>query len=102
MSISLKQSISLSKKKFFRAPQWELKLAARIFIGFIVLYFLVVFLALGIGLFFIIREASPDQDPVSVVNLWIIYFFGIDFLMRYFIQNPPYYRCKITFAATDY
>jgi len=89
MSISLKQSISLSKKKFFRAPQWELKLAARIFIGFIVLYFLVVFLALGIGLFFIIREASPDQDPISVVNLWIIYFFGIDFLMRYFIQNPP-------------
>ena len=34
MSISLKQSLSLAKKKFFRAPQWELKMAARIFIGF--------------------------------------------------------------------
>ena len=46
MSISLKQSLYLTKKKFFRAPQWELKMAARIFIGFLTLCFLLVFLGL--------------------------------------------------------
>ena len=89
MPITVKQSFSLSKKKFFRAPQWELKLVARILIGFLILYFLVAFLALGVGLFFIIRKFFPDQEPVSVVNQWILYFFAIDFLSRYFIQNPP-------------
>lgn len=89
MSISLKQSLSLAKKKFFRAPQWELKMAARIFIGFLTLYFLLVFLGLGIGLFFIIRKVFPEADPISVVNQWLIYFFALDFLFRYFLQNPP-------------
>ena len=68
MPITVKQSFSLSKKKFFRAPQWELKLVARILIGFLILYFLVAFLALGVGLFFIIRKFFPDQEPVSVVT----------------------------------
>ena len=89
MPITVKQSFFLSKKKFFRAPQWELKLAARIFIGFLILYFLVAFLALGVGLFFIIRKFFPDQEPVSVVNQWMLYFFAVDFLFRYFFQNPP-------------
>jgi len=89
MSISLKQSLYLTKKKFFRAPQWELKMAARIFIGFLTLYFLLVFLGLGIGLFFIIRKVFPEADPISVVNQWLIYFFALDFLFRYFFQNPP-------------
>lgn len=89
MPITVIQSFSLSKKKFFRTPQWELKLVARILIGFLILYFLVAFLALGVGLFFIIRKFFPDQEPVSVVNQWILYFLAIDFLSRYFIQNPP-------------
>ena len=56
MAFTFRESLGLSKKKFFRAPQWELKLAVRILIGFLALYFLVAFLFLGIGLFFISEE----------------------------------------------
>ena len=51
-SYSVIDSIKLSKKKFFRAPQWELKLAIRILIGIVVLYFLAAFLFLGVGIYF--------------------------------------------------
>ena len=89
MEYTFQKSLGLSKKKFFRAPQWELKLAVRILIGFLVLYFLVAFLFLGIGLFFILRKEFPEQDPVSIVNQWVIFYFGADILARYFLQNPP-------------
>ncbi|MDA9587070.1 DUF5687 family protein, partial [Flavobacteriaceae bacterium] len=89
MSYTFQKSLGLSKKKFFRAPQWELKLAVRILIGFLALYFLVAFLFLGIGLFFFLRKEFPEQDPVSIVNQWIIFYFGADILARYFLQNPP-------------
>jgi len=89
MAYTFRESLGLSKKKFFRAPQWELKLAVRILIGFLALYFLVAFLFLGIGLFFILRKEFPEQDPVSIINQWIIFYFGADILARYFLQNPP-------------
>ena len=89
MAYTFRESLDLSKKKFFRAPQWELKLAVRILIGFLALYFLVAFLFLGIGLFFILRKEFPEQDPVSIINQWIIFYFGADILARYFLQNPP-------------
>ena len=81
MAFTFRESLGLSKKKFFRAPQWELKLAVRILIGFLALYFLVAFLFLGIGLFFILRKEFPEQDPVSIINQWIIFYFGADILL---------------------
>ena len=61
----------------------------RVLIGFLALYFLVAFLFLGISLFFILRKEFPEQDPVSIINHWIIFYFGADILARYFLQNPP-------------
>ena len=88
-SFSVIDSFKLSKKKFFRAPQWELKLAIRILIGFLVLYFLAAFLFLGIGIYFIVQKTVPDQNPVFFVNEFLIYYFGIELLIRYFVQNLP-------------
>ena len=88
-SYSVIDSIKLSKKKFFRAPQWELKLAIRILIGFIVLYFLAAFLFLGVGIYFIAQKIAPNQNPVFFINQFLIYYFGIDLLIRYFVQNLP-------------
>jgi len=88
-SYSVIDSIKLSKKKFFRAPQWELKLAIRILIGIVVLYFLAAFLFLGVGIYFIAQKSAPEQNPVFLINQFLIYYFGIDLLIRYFVQNLP-------------
>lgn len=88
-SYSILETVKLSKKKFFRAPQWELKLAIRILIGFIVLYFLAAFLFLGVGIYFIAQKIAPNQNPVFFINQFLIYYFGIDLLIRYFVQNLP-------------
>ena len=89
MAYTFRESLGLLKKKFFRASQWELKLAVRVLIGFLALYFLVAFLFLGIGLFFILRKEFPEQDPVSIINQWIIFYFGADILARYFYKTHP-------------
>jgi hypothetical protein len=94
MSYSLSDSFFLSKKKFFRAPQWELKLAVRILIGFLVLYFLAAFLLLGVGLFFIVKENDPNQDPIFAINSFLLYYLGVEFLIRFFFQNTPMVEVK--------
>ncbi len=91
---SILESFRLSKKKFFRAPQWELKLAVRIFIGFIALYFLASFLFLGIGAYFIAQKKAPDQDPVFFINSFLAYYFSMELLIRYFVQNIPVTEIK--------
>lgn len=91
---TITDSFRFSKKKFFRAPQWELKLVVRILIGFLVLYFLAAFLLLGIGIYFIAEDFLPDQNPVYFINDFLVYYLGMDLLIRYFIQTLPVTEIK--------
>jgi len=79
----------LAKKNFFRAPQWELKLAIQILLGFLVLYFLAVFLFLGIGIYFLIKKTDPTANAILFLNQYMIYYFSADLLVRYFFQTLP-------------
>lgn len=93
-SFSLFDSIKFAKKKFFRAPQWELKLAIRILIGFLALYFLAVFLILGIGGYYILVKENPDKDPVFIINPILALYFAADLVIRYFFQSIPVTEVK--------
>ncbi|MDA9572454.1 DUF5687 family protein, partial [Flavobacteriaceae bacterium] len=93
-SFSLFDSIKLAKKKFFRASQWELKLAIRILIGFLVLYFLAAFLILGIGGYYILVKENPDKDPVFIINPILALYFAADLVIRYFFQSIPVTEVK--------
>jgi hypothetical protein len=95
LSFTLLDSLSLSKKKFFRAPQWELQLAIRILMGFLALFFLAVFLFVGGGLFFVLRKIFPQQDPISLINKFLVYYYGVDLLIRYFFQTLPVTDVKV-------
>ncbi|MDA9879673.1 DUF5687 family protein, partial [Flavobacteriaceae bacterium] len=64
----------MQKKIFFRAPQWELKLAIQILLGFLVLYFLAVFLFLGIGIYFLIKKTDPTANAILFLNQYMIYY----------------------------
>ena len=82
-------AFQLANKKFFRSPQWEQNLVIRIFIIIIIFICLASFFTFGLGLFWILKKDFPDQDPVLVINQWLVYYFSVELLMRYFLQNLP-------------
>jgi TRAP-type C4-dicarboxylate transport system permease small subunit len=84
---SLADSISLNKKNFFRAPQWELKLALKIVMGFVVLYFLAAFIFLGIGGYSLLVKKNNEIEPILLISEVIGYYFAVDLLVRYFFQS---------------
>jgi len=91
---SIFETFRLSKKKFFRAPQWELKLAVKILLGFIALYFIASFLLLGISAYFIAQKIAPNEAPVFFINSFLAYYFSVDLLIRYFVQSIPVTEIK--------
>ena len=86
--------IRLEWKQFIRSSYWQKSVALNIFLVFIALYFILVFLGLGIGLYPILKEKFPDQDPFNMVNQFLFYWFLADLLMRFFFQKLPVMNVK--------
>jgi hypothetical protein len=80
---------AFNKKKFFRSPQWEMKLVTRILIGFFVLYMAASFLLLGLGLHYLLEKMVPEHPPINVINRVFIYYLFVELLFRYFLQQLP-------------
>ena len=88
-----KHFIRLQWKSFFRAASFKTNLGFKILMIFGALYFIVVFLALGVGSFFIIEDANIG-DPLRVVNQFIIYYLLMDLYARYMFQKMPIMNIK--------
>ena len=91
MPISLFQ---LSHKKFMRAPQLEAKLAIKLLMGFIVLYFGGSLLFAGIAVYPILSDQFPERDPISVINSVLVLIFILELIIRYFLQQLPVTEIK--------
>ncbi|MDR6845007.1 DUF5687 family protein [Flavobacterium granuli] len=79
--------IYLEWKSFTRSASFASNLAMKILIGFLVLYFTLVFLALGVGAFYILREMK--LDPLVTVNKFLVYYFLGDLIVRILLQAIP-------------
>ncbi|CAN1494109.1 Family of unknown function DUF5687 [Flavobacteriaceae bacterium] len=79
--------IYLEWKSFLRSASFASNLALKILMGFLVLYFTLVFLALGIGAFYILREMK--LDPLVTINKFLIYYFVMDLIVRLLMQAIP-------------
>ncbi|AOW08687.1 DUF5687 family protein [Flavobacterium gilvum] len=79
--------IYLEWKSFTRSASFAQSLALKILIGFLVAYFTFVFLALGIGSFYILREMG--LEPLVTVNKFLVYYFLIDLIIRLLLQAIP-------------
>lgn len=90
----VKQFLSLEWKQFFRSQSFKQSLAIKILIGFLALYFIGSFLLLGISVFFILKETFPGEDPLHLVNKYLIYWFAADLFYRYFLQKLPVMNVK--------
>ncbi len=83
-----KHFIRLQWKAFFRSASFQTEIWFKILMALGALYFILVFLGLGVGSFFMIEEAGLG-DPLRVVNRFLIYYLAIDLYIRYMLQKMP-------------
>ncbi|HNP31913.1 MAG TPA: DUF5687 family protein [Flavobacterium sp.] len=88
-----KHFIYLEWKAFFRSASFATNLALKIIMAFVALYFIVVFSALGIAVFFLIKEEFK-LEPLATVNKYLIYYFVGDLVIRWFLQKMPVTNIK--------
>lgn len=86
--------LRLEYKQFFRSSYWQKSLALNILMVFLALYFIVMFLGLGFGLYPLLQETFPGSDPLLVLNGFLFYWFIADLMMRFFLQKLPVMNVK--------
>ncbi|MDX5585623.1 MAG: DUF5687 family protein [Aureibaculum sp.] len=86
--------LSLEWKQFFRSSYWQKSMALNILMVFLALYFIVIFLSLGLGLYPILKKQFPDADPLLIVNGFLFYWLLADLVMRFFLQKLPVMNIK--------
>lgn len=76
-------------KEMKRSSIWQKSVAINIVLGFFLLLMLLYLLILGLFIDKILEELYPDRDPVVVFNGIILYYLGIEFFLRFFMQSLP-------------
>lgn len=76
-------------KAFCRSRSAGRNVAMQIFMGIIVLYLLAVASLVGLSLGSLLNTAFPNQDNVAVFCSFILYFFAMDILIRFMMQDLP-------------
>lgn len=82
-----KHFIWLEWKSFLRSASFGTNLAMKIIMGLVALYFLACFAIMGLGVYFILEDEG--MKPLETVNKFMIYYFAVDLLIRYFLQKMP-------------
>jgi len=84
----VKKFLWLEWKAFFRSASLGANLAMKILMGFLAVYFIVIFLLLGIGCYFIIDE-ELHLNPIDFVNKFMIYYVVGDLAFKLLLQKIP-------------
>lgn len=82
-----KHFISLEWKSFLRSASFGTNVVLKIFMGLAALYFIAVFLLLGFGIYPLLEDQG--MNPFQTVNKFLIYYFFLHFIIRYFMQKMP-------------
>ena len=80
--------LKLEWKSFLRSSAFGTNMVLKIFMILGAIYFIAVFLALGFGAYFMIEDGL-GQDPLVVVNKYLIYYMVFDIVIRLFLQKIP-------------
>lgn len=81
--------LRLEWKSFMRSASFGKGLAVKLLLAFLGLYFFVCFVALGIGLFFLLKRDSGITEPILFVNNYLLIWFFGEFIIRFIFQNIP-------------
>lgn len=82
-----KKFFSLEWKSFTRSASFKANVVLKVFMVLGALYFIAVFLMLGIGSYFILEKL--ELEPFPTVNRFLIYYLVIDLVIRFFLQKMP-------------
>ncbi|MBS7255178.1 DUF5687 family protein [Flavobacterium branchiicola] len=88
----IKKFIYLEWKAFSRSASFGKNLAMKILIGFIALYFSLIFIGMGVGAFYILKDMK--LEPLLTVNKFLIYYFVLDLVIRLLLQSIPVLNIK--------
>jgi hypothetical protein len=80
--------LKLEWKAFLRSSAFGTNMILKVFMILGALYFIAVFLALGFGAFYMIKD-NASSDPLVFVNKYLIYYFIVDLVIRLFLQKIP-------------
>jgi len=86
--------LKLEWKQYFRSSYWGKGIALKILMVFFALYFIISFLAIGIGGYFFLKKEYPEQDPLQIVNSILVFAILGDLIFRYLMQKLPVMNIK--------
>ena len=86
--------LSLEWKSFTRSASFGKSLGLKIFMIFIAVYFAVMFLFMGIGLYPILEKMYPAEDPLFKLNEYILAWLAFELIFRFFMQSLPVVQIK--------
>ncbi|MDO6391024.1 DUF5687 family protein [Pontibacter sp. BT731] len=81
--------LDLQWKQTRRSPAYQKSLVVKIILGFFIIYFALIFIALGFFSHKILAEVYPDQSPVVSFNSFLLFYFLIDLVSRFMLQDLP-------------
>lgn len=84
-----KRLISLEWKAFFRSASVGKSIGIKILMVFLALYFTAIFLLAGIGLYPLIENFYPGEDPLVIVNRFVLLWLLTELSIRFFLQTLP-------------
>ncbi|WP_119788762.1 DUF5687 family protein [Flavobacterium anhuiense] len=88
----IKKFIYLQWKAFIRSASFGKNLAMKIIIGFLMIYFSLVFVAMGVGAFYVLKDMN--LEPLATINKFLIYYFLFDLVIRLLLQSIPVLNIK--------
>ena len=86
--------LKLEWKQFVRSASFGKSIALKIFMAFFALYFILSFLAIGVGGYFILKKVFPESDPLQLVNSYLFFAILGDLIFRYLMQKLPIMNIK--------
>jgi hypothetical protein len=76
-------------KEMRRSSIWQKNIALNLVLGFLLFIMLSYLVLLGLFIDKILEGGFPDSDPVIIFNGIILYYLGIELVIRFFMQSLP-------------
>lgn len=96
VTFMIKDLFIIEWKRSLRSSLWQRNVFLNIILGIFILYFVFVFLLLGLFLDRVIGEALEIEgvDVIKALGSWLVYYFVVDLLFRFLIQKMPEMSAK--------
>ncbi|WP_264531809.1 DUF5687 family protein [Flavobacterium sp. N502540] len=88
----IKKFIYLEWKAFVRSASFGTSVVMKVLLGFLMVYFSLLFIGAGIGAFYILKKMK--LEPLVTINQFLIYYFLFDLVIRLLMQAIPVLNIK--------